>query len=111
MRLNEKIDIPLIGETDEEKILIKIVLTVDQFLYNHLPNELYDLLGALDNGIDDEEAKRMVVRLSKLANEKIDIPYIPEWAEYVAFRFIISIIINASRRQWDLKKEKLMKKK
>lgn len=101
-RLNKKINVPLIGETKEEKILIKIVLRIDRFLYDNLPNEIYDLVRSLDKGISDEEAKRLIVRLSKLANRHINIPYIPEKAEYVAIRFVISLIINAARKNWNL---------
>ena len=105
-RLNEKINVPIINETSEEKILIKIVLKIDRFLYDNLPNEFYDLVRSLDYGIDDNEAKRLIKRLSKLANKHIDIPYIPEKMEYIAIRFIIGIIVNAARRQWDLAKSK-----
>jgi len=101
-RLNKKIDVPLIRETNEEKILIKIVIVLDTFLYNHLPNEFYDLIRSMDKGIDDYEAKRLIVRLSKLANEKIDIPYVPEQMEFIAIRFILSIIINAARKHLKL---------
>lgn len=106
-RLNEKINVPLIGETSEEKILIKVVLRIDQFLYDNLPNEIYDLVRSLDKGIDDDEAKRLVTRLSILANDKIDIPYIPEQAEYIAIRYIISVIINAARRTWNFDSAKV----
>lgn len=106
-RLNKKIDVPLIGEVKEEKILIKIILRIDRFLYDNLPNEFYDLVRSLDNGIDDDEAKRLIKRLSKLANKNIDIPYIPEPMEYVAIRFVIGIIINAARKEWDLSKAKV----
>ena len=105
-RLNEKINVPLIGETTEEKILIKIIIKVDSFLYDNLPNEIYDLVRSLDKGISDQEAKRLIARLSKLANDNIDIPYIPESAEYVAIKFIIGVIINASRDKWDFNKAK-----
>ena len=105
-KLNKKIDVPIINETTEEKILIKIVLKVDGFLYNNLPNELYDLVRSVDNGIDDNEAKRLIKRLSKLANKHIDIPYIPEQMEYIAIRFVIGVIINAARKQWDLARAK-----
>ena len=77
-RLNKKINVPIINETGEEKILIKIVLKIDNFLYDNLPNEFYDLIRSTDKGIDDREAKRLVRRLTRMANEKIDIPYIPE---------------------------------
>jgi len=105
-RLNEKINVPIINETTEEKILIKIVLKIDGFLYNNLPNELYDLVRSLDKGIDDNEAKRLIKRLSKLANKHIDIPYIPEQMEYIAIRFVIGVIINAARKQWNLARAK-----
>ena len=104
--LNEKIDIPLISHTKEEKILIKIILRIDRFLYDNLPNEFYDLIRSAKDGIDDEEAKRLIKRLSKLANKHIDIPYIPEQMEYIAIRFIIGLIINAARKEWDLHKAK-----
>ena len=105
-RLNDMINVPLIGETTEEKILIKVVLRVDTFLYDNLPNEIYDLVRSLDKGIDDNEATRLINRLSILANEKINIPYIPESAEYVAIRFVIGVIINAARKDWDFDKAK-----
>lgn len=103
-QLNKKINVPLIRETGEEKILIKIVLKIDRFLYDNLPNELYELIRDLDKGISDKEAKRLIKRLSKLANKKIDIPYIPERLEYIAIRFVIGIIINSARKDWDISK-------
>jgi hypothetical protein len=96
-RLNKKINVPLIKDSKEEKILIKIVLEIDTFIYNHMPNEFYDLIRSLDEGIDDE-AKRLIIRLTHLANRKIDIPYIPEWMEHIAIRFIVAIIVNAARK-------------
>ncbi len=100
-RLNKKIDVPLIKETGEEKILIKIILKIDNFLYDNLPNEFYELVRDVDRGIDRKEARRLVRRLTKLANDKIDIPYLPEVAEYVAIKFIIGIIIKSARKYKD----------
>ena len=101
-RLNDRINVPIISETGEEKILIKIVMKIDRFLYDNLPNEFYDLVRSSDKGIDDDEAKRLIIKLSKLANKHIDIPYIPAQMEYIAIRYILSIIINAARKQWDI---------
>ncbi len=100
--LDQKIDIPLVRETKEEKILIKIVLKIDTFLYNYLPNELYDLIRSTTVGISDKESKRLIRRLTKLANDRIDIPYIPEFMERVAIRFVISIVLNAARNMMDM---------
>ncbi|WP_231758520.1 hypothetical protein [Microbulbifer elongatus] len=101
VRLNDKVDVPLVWETAEEKILIKVVLKVDTFLYDNLPNEIYDLVRSLDKGITESEASRLINRLSVLANKKIEIPYIPEAAEYIAIRFVIGVIINAARKEWN----------
>jgi len=97
-RLNEKINVPIIDETGEEKILVKIILKIDTFLYDHLPNEFYDLVRSPDKGIDEKEAKRLVRRLTKLANDKIDIPYLPEAAERIAINFVISLLVRAARK-------------
>ncbi|MBN2635282.1 MAG: hypothetical protein JXR61_03365 [Prolixibacteraceae bacterium] len=97
-RLNGKINVPIIDETGEEKILVKIVLMIDTFLYDHLPNEFYDLVRSPDKGIDEKEAKRLVRRLTRLANEKIDIPYLPEAAEHIAIKFVIGLLVRAARK-------------
>lgn len=103
-RLNKKINVPIISETGEEKIFIKIVLKIDNFLYDHLPNEFYDLIRSTDLGIDDKEAKRLVRRLTRLANDKIDIPYLPEVAEHFVLKFVIGIVVKAARKKLDFDK-------
>ncbi|RIH65075.1 hypothetical protein D1164_10830 [Mariniphaga sediminis] len=103
-RLNRKINIPLVKETGEEKILIKIILKIDNFLYDSLPNEFYDLVRSTDKGIDEREAKRLVRRLTKLANDKIDIPFLPEAVEKFVIRFVIGMVVKAARKKLDFDK-------
>ena len=103
-RLNEKINVPIIDENKEEQIFIKIILKIDTFLYDHLPNEFYDVIRSTDRGIDNKEAKRLVRRLTKIANDKIDIPYIPEFAEKFALKFVIGIVVKAARKHLDFQK-------
>lgn len=105
-RLNKKINIPLVRETGEEKILIKIILKIDTFLYDHLPNEFYDIVRSSDQGISQSEAKTLVRRLTRLANKKIDIPYLPEAAEHFVIKFIIGIVVRAARKTLNLEKAK-----
>lgn len=100
-RLNRKINVPIINETKEEKIFIKIILKIDTFLYDHLPNEFYDVIRSSDMGIDEKEAKRLLRRLTKLANDKIDIPYIPEIAERFVIKFVIGIVVKAARKKFN----------
>ncbi len=100
-RLNKKINVPIINETGEEKILIKVILSIDGFLYEHLPNEFYDLIRSSDKGIDQKEAKRLIRRLTQCANQKIDIPYLPEAMEHIALRFVIGMVVKASLKKMD----------
>ena len=62
----------------------------------------YDLIRSSDKGIDKREAKRLVRRLTRLANDKIDIPYIPEQMEFIALKFVIGVIIRAARKHLKL---------
>ncbi len=103
-RLNERINVPIIDETGEEKIMVKVILKIDTFLYDNLPNEFYDLIRSTDKGIDEKEAKRLVRRLTKMANDKIDIPYIPEFAERFALKFVIGIVVKAARKKFSFAK-------
>lgn len=97
-RINEKFDIPLVKESGEQCILRKVVLRVDNFLYNNLPNELYDMVRSVDKGISDKEAKKLIRRLTRIANDKLDIPYVPEMIEKQIYRLVISTVINAARK-------------
>lgn len=98
-RLNERINVPIIDETKEEKIFIKIILKIDNFLYDNLPNEFYDLIRSSDKGIDEKEAKRLVRRLTRMANDKVDIPYLPEFAEKFAIKFVIGMVVRSARKK------------
>lgn len=102
--LNEKINVPIIDENREEQIFIKIILKIDTFLYDHLPNEFYDVIRSSDRGIDVKEAKRLVRRLTKIANDKIDIPYLPEFAEQIAIKFVIGMVVKAARKKLNFDK-------
>ncbi len=103
-RLNKKINVPIIRETGEEKIFIKIILKIDNFLYDNLPNEFYDLVRSVDKGIDKKEAKRLIRRLTRCANDKIDIPYLPEPLEHFALRFVIGIVVKSSQKKLNFQK-------
>ena len=103
-RLNEKINVPIIDENREEQIFIKIILKIDTFLYDHLPNEFYDVIRRTDRGIGVKEAKRLVRRLIKIANDKIDIPYLPEFAEQIAIKFVIGMVVKAARKKLNFEK-------
>ncbi|MCG8698093.1 MAG: hypothetical protein MI922_08570 [Bacteroidales bacterium] len=103
-RLNEKINIPFVSEEKEGDILVKIVLKVDNFLYDNLPNEIYDLIRSTENGIDEEESKRLIKSFSELANRKIDIPYAPEGMEGFAIKLILTWVFKAMCKNSNIEK-------
>lgn len=98
-RLNKEINIPFVDEEGEAKVLIKIVLKIDRFLYNSLPNELYDAVRSVENGLDEEEVRNLSHRISRLANKKIDIPYLPEVVEFFILNFGVRLILKALQKQ------------
>jgi len=102
--INSKVNIPFVNDEKEQRIFIKIVTKIDSFLYDHLPNELYDLIHDAHDGIDAEEAKEIIDRLSKAANQKINIPYLPEITEYWVIKLLLGLIVNSMRKHWDFNK-------
>jgi hypothetical protein len=103
-KINAKKDIWFIDEKAEFRIIFKIIMKVDNFLYNNLPNELYDLLRETDKGISEEDVVELTARLIELANKKIDIPYLPEVIEGVILGFIINVLINSLRNNNNIEK-------
>jgi hypothetical protein len=57
-----------------------------------------------EKGIDDTEAIQLISRLTKLANNKIDIPFLSEKAEEVAIKFVIGLAVNAARKTLNFNK-------
>ncbi len=45
---NKEINLPLISEAGEEKVLIKFVYKIDRFLSENLPDEFYNLVRSTD---------------------------------------------------------------
>ena len=94
-RLNDVINIPLIGEEREQVILIKIVKSIDRFIYQNLPNEIYELIRYGEDGISVEEAETIRVRLASIINRHVNIPYLSEQTEQKVFEFVLGIITRA----------------
>lgn len=101
-KLNEKIDIPFIKEGTEQTIFVKIVKRVDRLLYKSLPNELYELVKNVSDGISDADAEELKLVLGTRLNQQLDIPYIPEWIEQKIFEVLIGLIVNAMKRNYSI---------
>jgi len=97
-KLNRKINVPFLDEEKEQVVLVKLVRKIDRYIYSVLPNEFYALIKDSTDGIDDDEADMIKNRVAKSINKAVDIPYIPEPLEQIAFEFIVGQIINALRK-------------
>jgi len=97
-KLNRKINVPFLSEEKEQVVLVKLVRKVDKYIYSVLPNEFYELIKNSTDGIDEDEADMIKNRVAKSINKAVDIPYIPEPLEQIAFEFIVGQIINALRK-------------
>ncbi len=101
-RLNEKVSLPFLSEAKEHAVLLKIVLKLDNYLYETLPNEIYELIYNIDEGFDDSEAALLAARLSKQTNNEINLPFLTDHLEYYSITFILTLMINAMREGSDL---------
>ena len=102
--LNDKVNIPFMSENTEGKILIKLVRRVDSYLYDALPNELYEQIRDSADGISKEEAEEMKKILASRVNDKVNIKYLPESVEQKIFELLFGVLINAMRKNWNLDK-------
>lgn len=101
-RLNEKISLPFLDEQKEHTTLVKMVIQMDAYFYDSLPNEIYNLIHELDQGFDDSEASQLAARLSKQVKQNIHYPFLNEHIEYYAIVFMINVLINAMREGSDI---------
>lgn len=94
-KLQQNRNLPFINEEKEYIVFVKIVRSLDQVLYENLPNEIYSTIWDSDTGIERHEKNRLVKSLTKFINSKIDIPYLPETAEKHLIKGFLHLIVNA----------------
>ncbi len=100
-KINKKIDIPVIGEKFEQRIIVFALEKVDKELDELLPPDLAQLLDDVSDGIepgspaDFEQIKSNIVIY---LNKKVDIPILGEKGEQQLFTLAIDIIFDALRK-------------
>ncbi len=94
-KLQQNRNLPFINEEKEFIVFVKIVRSLDQVLYENLPNEIYATIWDSETGIEPHEKNRLVKSLTKFVNNKIDIPYLPEAAEKHLIKGFLHLIVNA----------------
>lgn len=104
---NDFINLPVIGEKLELIILAKVIRLIDKKLYQLLPNEYYKLINNMHDGLSAEEAAMMEIRLTKVLNQNINIPFISEKNEADLIGFVLSQIIKAMLKGATLAEKRL----
>jgi hypothetical protein len=94
-KVNKIINIPVLGEQGELIVFAKIVKLIDRKLCQLLPNEYYRLVKDSTDGISQDEATALEIRLTPLLNDKINIPILSEAQEQKLISLVLGIIINA----------------
>lgn len=98
-KINEKINIPFVDEEKEYIIILKLINQMDEMMYKFLPNEIYQMIHFIDDGvIDESELKFLKTRLVDLLNSLINIPFISEEKEGELIEIFLDFILSALKK-------------
>jgi hypothetical protein len=106
IKVNNAINLPIIGEKKELRVFVKIIKWVDKQLYKLLPNEYYGLVKDATDGVTKEEALVIEERLTPLINEQINIPVLSEKMEAKLIGLVLGMIMNAMVKGFKLEEVK-----
>jgi len=106
-KLNEKVNLPIIGEKVENIVFAKIIRKIDGELYKLIPNEYYELIKDASDGISDRDADKFKARLTPLINSAVNIPIISEKKEKKIIESVLGVIIEAMRKNFKLEEKPL----
>jgi len=97
-KINEKVNLPILGEQAELMIITEALKKIDQILEKELPPGFKDFLNNTTAGIVPGSPTDIQVIKDNLIvyiNEKIDIPIIGERAERKLIAEVIELIVTA----------------
>jgi hypothetical protein len=94
-KINKEVNLPFLNELKEQKLFVKLIGWVDEKIYTVLPNEYYEMVRYVEDGISLSEAESIKVTLTDKINKAIDLPILPERTEGYLFGKIIGLIVDA----------------
>ena len=100
-KANKKVNLPIVGEKFENKILIFGLRKIDKALEEELPEDFSQLLDDVSDGLEpgsDADLDLIKGHLVTFLNKKIDIPILGEKAEKELFEVAIDIIVDAMQK-------------
>ena len=94
-KVNKKINLPFLSEEKELIVFAKLIKWIDRELYKILPNEYYELIHDVSDGLTSQEATDLEIRLTPLINNAINIPILSEKLEAKLISLVLSGIMGA----------------
>ena len=94
-KLNEKFNIPFMGEEKEQVIFVNLVKKLDEALGQFLPKEYYELVEIASDGISEDDIKTFKERIPTMLNKEINIPILSEKVEQEILEFFVELICDA----------------
>ena len=101
-KINEKVNLPVLGEKAEFFIIKKAVQKLLKLLENEIPEEYLDFLDDTAKGFDPEQGANIQLikdNIVEFVNKKVDIPLLGEDTEKEVFSVAIDVIIDAMTKK------------
>ena len=101
IKANKKVDLPIVGEKFEQKMLVFGLEKIDKILDEQLPADFARLLDDVSDGFEPDtpaDLDKVKNHLVSFLNKKIDLPILGEKAEKELFNVAVDIIIDAMRK-------------
>lgn len=100
-RLNEKVNLPIIGEKAEKAIITNALYKVLDVIEEELPPELVEFIDDATDGLEPQseaEMDRIKDDMATFLNNNINLPLIGERKEQKVFEYIVDFIFEAMRK-------------
>ncbi|MBT3385784.1 MAG: hypothetical protein HN778_07660 [Prolixibacteraceae bacterium] len=97
-KINEKVNLPLLGEEAELALIKKAIYKVLDILEDEIPDEFVDFLEDTALGFDPEQGVNIELVKTKIVtfvNEKVDLPILGEETEKKIFSRLADVLIDA----------------
>ena len=100
-KINEKINLPILGERGERKIFAFAIDKILETIKNNIPVEILPYINDIAVGLvpggdaDLDDAKEATVRM---LNKEINIPFMGEKREKELFETVVDLLFNAMQK-------------
>ena len=92
--INEKVNIPILGEKIERYVFIGAIVTVDEVLSNEAEFNIANYIAEPSLGVTKEEKTALVAFISKRIDDKVDIPVVTDGLEAMLFPLVIEALVD-----------------